>query len=335
VSRRRTRPVDYAGAAGRIDLASARKLGPRWVAQEKIDGALVRVHLDGRGCIERLFTRGGTELVASGRRSETPAEARARIARARAAACGKPLSPYRERQLEPRRLVEPGLVDDLVGAHVGWPGSVLVGELTAFTEAGNRVAACLGYRQVHLFDVIRAGDRYVAREPYHVRRDLLWRMQSEVECYGAREGWSRAHGGRARDLASGRFCEPKASGWRLTPIVPQVAASRVEELWADIERRDAEGIVLVNLDAPIGARRSKLKCKRTQTVDAVVISAGHPNIVLLDWGGRVFPQHTVKAPTLRRGDVVELVCDGFQEKSGLPRHSRVVRARADLIGGEP
>lgn len=58
----RQKPVDYAGAAGRTTLEKAAQLGPRFVLQPKHDGALARVHLDGRGRIDRVFQRSGREF---------------------------------------------------------------------------------------------------------------------------------------------------------------------------------------------------------------------------------------------------------------------------------
>lgn len=320
----RTRPSDYGGATARITRADAAKLGPRWVCQPKIDGAWVRIHLDGQGRIERLFTRSGLELAASGRRSETAAEARRRIRAARAAACGKPLTPYHERRTEPRRVVEPGIADGLIGALVGAPGSVLVGEIEAFTEAGNRIAAANGHRRIHLFDVIRAGEEYVARQPYHVRRDALWRMQSEVECNGGEQVT-----GRARD-AEGCFVSPKVPGWRLTPIVPQWPASLVEVAWGDVViDGEGEGLVLVNLDAGMGAKSSKIKCRPWETLDCPVVGVSRTTITAT-WCGHPFNVARGKhEPAV--GDVVEVKHAGFYETGVTPKYPSLVRVRRELV----
>jgi ATP-dependent DNA ligase len=55
---------DYVGATKRIDLATASALGSRFVIQPKKDGIYVRVYLDGRGRIAKVFMRNGVEVPA-------------------------------------------------------------------------------------------------------------------------------------------------------------------------------------------------------------------------------------------------------------------------------
>ncbi|HEX5728474.1 hypothetical protein [Microbacterium sp.] len=224
------------------------------------------------------------------------------------------------------------LVQHLFGAFVGWPNSELVGELEAHTEAGNRAAAARGWRALHLFDCIRAGGRYIGREPYRVRRDVLWRMQSEVVNLGCELPWYQEQHG-ARDRKTGQWTRAVPTDWRLTPIVPQIPARRAAEAWSTWGP-DAgdEGLVAVNLDAPLGARGGKLKVKRADTIDAIVVATG-PGAVTCDWSGKLV---TVAAGAARDaliqpGDAVELACDGFFD-SGHPRFARLVRARPDLAG---
>jgi ATP-dependent DNA ligase len=283
----RTRPIDYAGAAGRLSLADVRELGPRWVVQPKIDGVYARVHLDQRGRIAQLYSRAARPF--------------------------------------PRLLVS-----DLMGACIGLPGSELVGELEAHTEAGNRSAASRGWRALHLFDAIRIGGRYLGREPYSVRRDALWRAQSEVECYGARLPWCEDdHGARSR--STGRFCRPVPTDWRVAPIIDQRPTCRVAEAWADwVERSDGEGLVVVNLDAPLGARGAKRKVKPSETLDAVVLSSDGRAASLL-WAGRRFAV-SAAGLVLERGQMVEVRCEGFYEGTSAPRFARIVRTRPDLDG---
>lgn len=292
----RNRPIDYAGATGRADRRELAGLGARVVVQPKLDGAYARVHLDRRGRIERVLRRDGREF---GR----------------------------------------DLVGHLVGAFVGWPGAVLVGELEAHTEAANRVAAIRGWRALHLFDCVRAhGGLYVAREPYHVRRDYLWRMQSEVVNLGCELPWYEdVHGARSR--ATGRFVPATPTDWRLTPIVPQRPAQRAEAAWDEwvAPGTDAiEGLVAVELDARLGARRAKRKVKLAQTLDCRLISA-RGGAAVVEYGGQRF---AVSARGLgadvRPGSVVEVLCDGWHEKSATPRFARILRLRSDLgatIGG--
>lgn len=227
--------------------------------------------------------------------------------------------------------LERALVGHLVGAFVGWPDSVLVGELEAHTEAGNRAAAARGWRALHLFDVVRAGGRYLGREPYRARRDALWRMQSEVVNLGCELPWYEDDRG-ARDRRTGRWCRAVPTDWRLTPIVPQVPAARLEQAWSEWgPDAGAEGLVAVNLEAELGARGAKRKVKRTDTLDAVVVAAGQ-SALTCEWAGRIV---TVAAGAagdarIRVGEVVELACEGWYEASSLPRFARLVRRRTDL-----
>src|SRR5690606_34286485 len=56
--------------------------------------------------------------------------------------------------------------------------SAVIGELEAWTEAGNRIAARRGYRLLHLFDCLRvAGEDFTGRS-YGDRRDALMRAES-------------------------------------------------------------------------------------------------------------------------------------------------------------
>lgn len=231
------------------------------------------------------------------------------------------------------RPLERALVGHILGAFVGWPDSVLVGELEAHTEAGNRAAAGRGWRALHLFDVVRAGGRYLGREPYRARRDALWRMQSEVVNLGCELPWYEDDHG-ARSKATGRWCRAVATDWRLTPILPQWPAGRAEEAWgAWGPDAGGEGLVVVNLEAPLGARGAKRKVKRTDTLDAVVVASGQ-GALTVEWAGRLVTV-AAGAPADARigvGEVVELACEGWYERTSLPRFARLVRQRTDLAG---
>lgn len=52
----------YAGATKLVTLAEARKLGLRWVLQEKKDGEYARVTLNSQGRVDRVFSRKDREL---------------------------------------------------------------------------------------------------------------------------------------------------------------------------------------------------------------------------------------------------------------------------------
>jgi ATP-dependent DNA ligase len=223
------------------------------------------------------------------------------------------------------------LVGHMLGAVVGAPDAVLVGELEAHTEAGNRAAEIRGWRAVHLFDCIRVGRAYLAREPYHARRDALLRSQSWAECYGPARTFERDSGGRPHDKTSGRFCRRAPRDWQLTPVAEQLSPGAAAELWQRAEVGQAEGLVAVALDAAIGRRRGKLKCKPTTTLDATVVatSKGAARVV---WRGYSFAISAV-GRQLAVGDVVELAIDGWSERSVQPKCARVVRVREDLREG--
>lgn len=225
--------------------------------------------------------------------------------------------------------LERSLVGHLLGALVGWPGSVLVGELEAHTEAGNRAAATRGWRALHLFDCVRAGARYLGREPYSARRDAMWRMQSEVVNLGLELPWAADEHG-ARDRASGQWCEAVPTDWRLTPIVAQRPAAQASLAWADVERNGAEGLVAVAVDASLGARGAKRKIKATSTLDCRVLSAGG-GVARVEYGGAVFVVSARgQGDELEPGDIVEVAHDGWYEAGSTPRFARLLRRRADL-----
>lgn len=297
---RRLGLVDYAGAKGRTSISAVLRLGPRWVVQEKRDGAYAHVHLDSRGRIERILSRSAQEF---------------------------------------RR----DLVGDLLGCLVGAPHAVLVGELEAHTEAGTRAAAAAGFRSVHLFDIVRAGDLYLGREPYRARQDWLLRSQEWAERNGPGLPYTVDALGHAHDRQSGRWCTPIPLDHRRTPLVASRAPAHAGELWERALVGDLEGLVAVNLDAPLGRRGAKVKCKPTSTIDATVISSDGHAASLLYAGVRFVVSARAKGLVLRPGQVVEVAHDGWYEAGGRiagksygelgqPRFARIVRRRPDLEG---
>lgn len=219
------------------------------------------------------------------------------------------------------------IVGGLLGAFVSWPDSVLCGELEAHTEAGNRAARARGWRAVHVFDAVRVGGRYLAREPYRARRDALLRAQSEVVNLAEERSWTRVEGLRGRDKETGRYVLAAEEGWRLCPVVDQVPVARAGGLWDGVQAGQGEGLVLVNINAPMGRRNSKRKLKPVSTLEAVCIKADGAG-ALLHWiaGDKLF---VVGAKGLEEGRVFEVLHDGFYD-SGEPRFARVVRERMDL-----
>jgi len=222
------------------------------------------------------------------------------------------------------------LPHSLAGELIHLPNSLLVGELDLWTEAATRTVATRGWQCVHLFDAVRIGGRHVGHLPYRTRRDLLWRGQSQVECYGPSLPWYRDRNGDAHDRTTGRYVKERDRGWRLAPIVPQRSARLADSAWQDwVHAVGGEGVVAVNLDAPLGARKSKLKCKPVDTLDAVVLSVASKT-VCLEWRGHRFTCTRVKRAPCSAGDIVEVCHAGWYESSITPRFATILRVRADL-----
>jgi ATP-dependent DNA ligase len=232
------------------------------------------------------------------------------------------------------------MTSGLIGALVGAPHAELVGELEGWTEAANRIASTNGYRRIHLFDCLHDGERSLLAAPYRERRDVLYRMQSALVDERTALPWTQ-EGGRARDRSSGRFARAIPTDWRLTPIVDQVPARRVDELWSRVEHTGGEGIVVVNLEAPVGRRGAKRKCKAMNTLDATVISAD-ARLAHVAWAGGTFIVSCI-GRQLEPGQVIEVACNGYYETGArlpgksygtgaTPRFARIVRARPDLMG---
>jgi ATP-dependent DNA ligase len=218
----------------------------------------------------------------------------------------------------------------ILGAELGRPHAELVGELEAHTEAGNAAADARGQRLVHLFDCLHDGERSLAKMPYSARRDVLWRMTAEVECYGERSPWVRDDAGRAHDARSGRYTQARLTGWRVAPIVPQAPISQLERLWGEfVVEGEREGLVLVNLDAPAGARASKLKLKPVETLDVVAVAVSR-TVVTCEWRGSLFNvgrgRHHVEL-----GDLVEVRHCGWYGGGQVPRFPGLVRVRRDIL----
>jgi hypothetical protein len=98
-------------------------------------------------------------------------------------------------------------------------------------------------------------------------------------------------------------------------------------LWDRAQVGQVEGLVAVDLDAPIGRRRAKLKCKPTASIDAVVVATGK-GAARVSWRGHSFVASAV-GRQLELGQVVEIAVDGWYERSVQPKFARIVRARAD------
>ncbi len=273
-------PTEYVGATKRMALRDVAELGARFAVQPKKDGIYVRIYLDGRGRIARLFMRNGREVPAH-------------------------------------------LTSHLVGALVGAPCATVVGELEAMSERGEAAARC-GPRKVHLFDCLHDGERSLLRAPYRARRDALWRMSAKVQC----EAPDDDH----RPMPWRKYRDAIGAGWRLTPIVQQVAPRWARDAWEEwVVGPDEgdEGLVVVDLEASVGARGAKGRVKTSETIDAVVVQVARTTLTC-EYRGRYFNvargKHYAEV-----GEVVEVRCDGFYETGVLPKFPSVIRVRRELM----
>ena len=231
-----------------------------------------------------------------------------------------------ERMYSRRQELTGQQIAEFRGHRIGAPHSQLVGEVELWTEASNRLAATRGYRLIHLHDCIREGRRYIAREPYRVRRDALYRMQAELT---GGKPWRDDAQGDAHDLRTGKYCRPIPRDWRIAPVVEQLPARLADVAWSEwVQSCGGEGLVAVALDAPIGARGAKRKIKEVDTLDAVVLQVT-PSTVVCAWAGRVFTVCARKSVTPSVGCVIEVACNGFYESATVPKFPRLVRVRHD------
>jgi hypothetical protein len=291
------RLADYAGAGSRLTIEQAVKLDPRrWSAMVKSDGAYCRIDTDRDGRVASMVHRSG----------------------------------------EPVRVQDAG---DLYGMATGIPLATLHGEITAHTTAGIAERERLGYPVVHLFDVSQAGGRSVAAQSYSARYDLLMRWQAGAEELGdvpRLDWWNLDERNRAHDPSTGQYTRPVPRDLRRLPVLQLHRGSgAAERLWADHVVRDrGEGIVAVDLTAPLGRRNAKRKVKSTDMIEAFVVAVGARAVTLRPVvGGDVFAVSR-GGRELRVGECWEIAADG-EYASGAPRFARLVRVRADLVQLRP
>lgn len=221
--------------------------------------------------------------------------------------------------------------DGLYGVAIGLPSAQLTGELDIYSEAAVRLRKTRGWAALNVFDIIRCAGRYVAREPFQVRRSLLERWQSDA----IPDDWFWQDGhGKSHDRKSNRFVKPKPRNRRRVPLVP-LATGKVgfEQLWHSfVEVGGGEGLVAVDLEAPIGARGAKRKVKRHDHLDLPVVHVGETGIRVTYAGEvvRIPCKRLVASGGVKVGDVVEVKCDGFYEHRPIPKFARVLRVRHDL-----
>lgn len=219
---------------------------------------------------------------------------------------------------------------DLRGALVGAPHAELVGELDAHTEAGAAAAARDGLR-IHLFDVIHDGRRRLVDRPYRERyRSLVW-MQAEAASRAECSWWQDENHG-TRDRATGRWSREALGpgGIALAPPLELHRPAAARQLWERAVAGELEGLVVVALDAPLGARRAKRKCKPRETLDARVVAVDR-KAAILEAGPVRFTvsARAIADRDLKPDDVVEVAHEGWYS-SGVPRFARLLRLRSDL-----
>ena len=159
----------------------------------------------------------------------------------------------------------------LMGCFGGYPGSVLCGEIEAHTEAGIKAFEAKGFANLHVFDAKKIGCRDLSKLPYWMRRDELYKAWSDLcEASGADAPYNTDRLGFAHDRL-GRFCKKIPFAWRRFPIVAQYAIDRMAWYYHRVLRRGGEGVVLVDQNARMGLRRSKVKLKPIDTLDCEVV----------------------------------------------------------------
>jgi ATP-dependent DNA ligase len=222
---------------------------------------------------------------------------------------------------------------DLRGALVGAPHAELVGELEAHTEAGNAAAAARGHRAVHFFDVIHDGRRRLVDQPYRERYSALCWMQAEAAQQAESGRWQDEDQG-VRDRVTGRWSREVlgASAIARAPLVPLLPVRSAGQLWDAAVSGELEGLVVVALDAKLGARRAKLKVKPRNTLDCQVLAVDAKAAIVAAGPLRfVVSARAGGDRELVPGAIVEVAHEGWYG-SGVPRFARILRSRPDLGG---
>jgi len=238
----------------------------------------------------------------------------------------------------------------LVGTFGGFPGTILCGEIEAHTEAGIRDFELKGYANLNVFDARKIGQRNLEKLSYAKRRDAMFKAWAEL-CVAT--GDDRPQKDDAMGLAHdalGRFAKRVPFAWRRFPIVCQAPLIHLTACYEATLNAGGEGLVLVDQQAPMGKRRSKLKLKPQDTLDCQVVdvgqryvsctylcdgwarearSAGLPVIGAREVEFTVFKSEKNEAwATLKSGDVLEVLHNGYYE-SKTPRFPKLIRIRND------
>jgi hypothetical protein len=227
-----------------------------------------------------------------------------------------------------------GAVDraDLLGVVAGPRDAVVHCELEAHTEAGIRARDTRGWPLLHLLDVSRLDGRDVSQQPYGWRYGALHDAQARLEQEGLPSRGERDARGDLHD-AGGRYTRGVPRDVRRCPVVPMLRGrGAADRLWQEhVEAGGGEGLVMVALDARLGARGAKRKVKEADAIDCVVlvVEARH---ALLEHKGVTFICSAVGKVhrDLEPGKVVEVEHDGWFERGACPRFARIKRLRGDL-----
>jgi len=233
----------------------------------------------------------------------------------------------------------------LINVFGGRPGSIYCGELETHTEAGLKAARDRGFAKFHIFDAKKIGNKRIGDLPQWRRRDLLFQHWTAAAiAAGADAPCSDDSNGRAHDDL-GRFAKRRPFAWRRLPIVPEYRAD-IAGVYGSLIRDGFEGGVIIDRDATLGRRRSKLKLKPIDSLDCEVVETGTKKCVLIyhaeAWAREMISAgmnvigsevvHFVTSPlnySLSIGDIVSVAHNGHYE-SGVPRFPRIIGVRGDL-----
>lgn len=280
----------YAGAKGRIDLASITKLGSRYALVPKSDGAYATIMTDKTGRISSIITRSG-ELLSPSLMSEFS---------------GIHWSPS----------------SVLVGEIELWTEA----SNRAAAMRGYRMIHLFDAQRIDGEDLTRLAyrarrDALMRAESRIVQDDLdrPWIEDSEGDAHDPKTGRYKAR--VPRSWRRIRVLPQLAVSQLDTAMADWIDGQTTGPV---------EGLVVVALDACLGKPGAKKKCKPTSTIDAVVTSLDERAMsVFWMAGGISLALGRPSSLDIKPGDVVEVLHEGFTD-SGIPKFARAMRPRPDM-----